>query len=337
MPANTALTPVALPSPPVSAVAAVAALPVGLPRRSGCCSARALARRLVAAPDADRWHERDAAPRRDRDLRRLHGGLLAGRRGWRVPLSDSARRHLRRRHAALRRRARRRPAALPPLAKLAAQVAAAAIVLATGTDVQLVHNKSSRSRSAVLWLVGMTNAFNLLDNMDGLAATLAAIAFVFFAIDAVTIHPSDAASRSRSPARRACLGFLPFNLRPRGNGARLHGRLRLADARLRPRGARPRRRAGTSPARRSRRFLLPILVLAVPILDTTLVTIVRLLEGRPISQGGRDHSLAPARPLRPLREERGRPARADRDRARRHEPGLQRARRSAAGCRRRRS
>jgi UDP-GlcNAc:undecaprenyl-phosphate GlcNAc-1-phosphate transferase len=37
-------------------------------------------------------------------------------------------------------------------------------------------------------------------------------------------------------------------------------------------------------------FLLPVLILAVPMLDTTLVTIVRLLEGRPISQGGRDHS-----------------------------------------------
>src|SRR5436305_15160064 len=37
-------------------------------------------------------------------------------------------------------------------------------------------------------------------------------------------------------------------------------------------------------------LLLPILILAVPVLDTTLVTIVRLLEGRPISQGGRDHS-----------------------------------------------
>jgi UDP-GlcNAc:undecaprenyl-phosphate/decaprenyl-phosphate GlcNAc-1-phosphate transferase len=37
-------------------------------------------------------------------------------------------------------------------------------------------------------------------------------------------------------------------------------------------------------------LLLPILILAVPILDTTLVTVVRLLEGRPVSQGGRDHT-----------------------------------------------
>ena len=49
-------------------------------------------------------------------------------------------------------------------------------------------------------------------------------------------------------------------------------------------------------------LLLPVLVLAVPILDTTLVTVVRLLDGRPVSQGGRDHTLAPARRARPLRD-----------------------------------
>src|SRR6185437_8502404 len=37
-------------------------------------------------------------------------------------------------------------------------------------------------------------------------------------------------------------------------------------------------------------LLLPVLVLAVPILDTTLVTVVRLLEGRPVTRGGRDHT-----------------------------------------------
>ena len=37
-------------------------------------------------------------------------------------------------------------------------------------------------------------------------------------------------------------------------------------------------------------MLLPLLVLAIPILDTTLVTLVRLVERRPVTQGGRDHS-----------------------------------------------
>ena len=62
----------------------------------------------------------------------------------------------------------------------------------------------------------MTNAFNLLDNMDGLAATLAAIACAFFAIDA---SPCTRTTPSRVLALGicfACVGFLPYNLRLNG-------------------------------------------------------------------------------------------------------------------------
>ena len=87
----------------------------------------------------------------------------------------------------------------------------------------------------------------------------------------------------------ACAGFLPFNLRPRGrarvfmgdSGSQVLG-FALAALGL----ASSWKVAGTTVAT----LLLPLLVLAVPILDTTLVTIVRLLEGRPIYQGGRDHT-----------------------------------------------
>ena len=178
---------------------------------------------------------------------------------------------------------------LPPLAKLAAQLGAAAIVLGTGTHVQLVGNRLAGDAIAVLWLVGMTNAFNLLDNMDGLAATMAGIAFAFFAVDAVTVHPSHFALAFALAGALGCGGFLPFNLRPRGralvfmgdSGSQLVG-FALAALGL----ASSWRVAGTTVAT----LILPILVLAVPILDTALVTVVRLLEGRPIYQGGRDHS-----------------------------------------------
>ena len=62
---------------------------------------------------------------------------------------------------------------------------------------------------ALVWLVGMTNAFNLLDNMDGLAATLAGIAAVFFAIDALTVHHNDAILALSLAVAGACAGFLP--------------------------------------------------------------------------------------------------------------------------------
>jgi UDP-GlcNAc:undecaprenyl-phosphate/decaprenyl-phosphate GlcNAc-1-phosphate transferase len=178
---------------------------------------------------------------------------------------------------------------LPPLAKLGAQLAAAALVISTGTHVQLVHNQLVGDAVAVLWLVGITNAFNLLDNMDGLAASMAAIAFAFFAIDAVTEHPSDLALAYALSGALACVGFLPFNLRPRGKALVFMGdsgsqALGFALAALGL--ASSWRVAGTTVAT----LFLPILILAVPILDTALVTVARLLEGRPIYQGGRDHS-----------------------------------------------
>jgi UDP-GlcNAc:undecaprenyl-phosphate GlcNAc-1-phosphate transferase len=179
--------------------------------------------------------------------------------------------------------------ALTPLVKLGVQIAAAVIVLATGTDVQLIHTHVIGWALAIVWLVGMTNAFNLLDNMDGLAATLAGIAFGFFAIDAVTIHPNDTILALSLAGALSCAGFLPYNLRPRGkalvfmgdSGSQLLG-FALAALGL----SASWKVAGSTVAT----LLLPVLVLAVPILDTTLVTVVRLLEGRPIYQGGRDHS-----------------------------------------------
>ncbi len=178
---------------------------------------------------------------------------------------------------------------LSPPVKIGAQLAAAAVVLATGLKVQLVSNPVLGVAIALVWLVGMTNAFNLLDNMDGLAATLAAIGAFAFAIDAVTQHPNDLVLVLSLALGCACLGFLPFNLRVHGpalifmgdSGSQvlgfalaaigLAGSWKIASATV------------TS-------LFLPILILAVPILDTTLVTVIRLLEGRPVTQGGRDHA-----------------------------------------------
>ena len=178
---------------------------------------------------------------------------------------------------------------LSPIAKLAVQFGAAALVVATGTQVQIVGNDVAATAIALLWLVGMANAFNLLDNMDGLAASLAAIAAVFFAIDAVTIHPSHVALALAIAIAAACAGFLPFNLRPGrpaavymgDSGSQLLG-FALAALGL----SSSWKVAGTTVAT----LILPVLILAVPILDTGLVTVLRLLEGRPVTQGGRDHS-----------------------------------------------
>src|SRR5204862_6338876 len=133
------------------------------------------------------------------------------------------------------------------------------------------------------------NAFNLLDNMDGLAATLAAIACAFFAVDAYTVHPSHLVALLSLAICFACIGFLPYNLRLRGPAAVFMGdsgsqvlgfgiaALGLASSWT---------VAGSAAAT----LLLPVLVLALPILDTALVTSVLLLVGRPVTRGGREHT-----------------------------------------------
>jgi UDP-GlcNAc:undecaprenyl-phosphate GlcNAc-1-phosphate transferase len=250
-----------------------------------------LRRRLVAAPQLDRWHTRTTpllggvgifagfvagigaglatgATHTGRELLAILGGcailFVAG------VLDDAF--------------------SLGPIPKLAAQIGASLLLVFNGLTIQgLIGNDVLAGTVAVLWLVGMTNAFNLLDNMDGLAATLAAIAAIFFAIDAVTSHPNHASLVISLALAVGCLGFLPFNLRPHGNaiafmgdsGSQVLG-FTLAALGL----SASWKVAGTTVAT----LVLPILVLAVPILDTTLVTVVRLLDGRPVYRGGRDHA-----------------------------------------------
>jgi len=178
---------------------------------------------------------------------------------------------------------------LSPVAKLAAQITAAVIVLASGLNVEIVGNDVLAWSIGLLWLVGITNAFNLLDNMDGLAATLAVVSCGYFAIDALTEHENETVLVLALALGLACTGFLPFNLRPRrgavvfmgDSGSQLLG-FGLASLAL----AASWTVAGTTAAT----ILLPLLVLAIPILDTTLVTIARLVEKRPVTQGGRDHT-----------------------------------------------
>lgn len=273
----------------IVAAAALAAFPASLLTIWALLRTPA-ARHVVAAPRADRWHTRSTpllggsgflagllvasgiallagAIPATREL----GGILAGCTLLYVAgLADDVFR-------------------LSPLAKILAQVAAAAVVLAAGIRVEIVSNGVLATTIGVVWIVGMTNAFNLLDNMDGLAATLAAIACVFFAIDAFTVHPSHLIATLALGLFFACLGFLPYNIRLGRSAAVFMGDsgsqlLGFAVASLGL--ASSWTVAGSTVAT----LLLPLLVLAIPILDTTLVTVVRLVEGRPVTKGGRDHT-----------------------------------------------
>jgi UDP-GlcNAc:undecaprenyl-phosphate GlcNAc-1-phosphate transferase len=133
-------------------------------------------------------------------------------------------------------------------------------------------------------VVGVTNAFNLLDNMDGLAAGVAAIASGFFLVLAAASGQFLVASLSAAVAG-ACLGFLRFNfLAPArifmGDAGSLLLGFLLAAIGIKL-------RFENDPAIT---VLIPLLVLGVPIFDTALVTISRLRRRlNPLTAAGRDH------------------------------------------------
>jgi UDP-GlcNAc:undecaprenyl-phosphate GlcNAc-1-phosphate transferase len=178
---------------------------------------------------------------------------------------------------------------LHPGVKLGSQIAAAFVVLQSSISVEFVSNSTLGWAIGMLWIVGLTNAFNLLDNMDGLAGSLGIVAASCFALSAAFVAPNrDIFIVAMSLALALC-GFMPYNLRFRGparvfmgdSGSQLIG-FTLATLGLMA----SYKEAGTTIAT----LALPVLILAVPILDTTLVTTLRLRSGRSVTQGGRDHT-----------------------------------------------
>jgi UDP-GlcNAc:undecaprenyl-phosphate GlcNAc-1-phosphate transferase len=173
---------------------------------------------------------------------------------------------------------------LPPYAKLLGQIVAACVLVASLPIARYLPWSVLMVPVMIFWIVGVTNAFNLLDNMDGLSAGIAAIVSItLFAFNFV--QGDHQTALLCIVIAGACGGFLIFNFNPArifmGDcGSLLIGYLLSGIVVL---GA---AKAGSELALT---LLVPVGVMALPILDTTLVTIVRSLHHRPISQGGRDH------------------------------------------------
>ncbi len=131
----------------------------------------------------------------------------------------------------------------------------------------------------------MANAFNLLDNMDGLAAGVAAIGAAAYLILALAGGAPADVLMLAAYAGATC-GFLVFNVHPAsifmGDAGSLF--LGFTLALLAVRSGAGLGAGGTSAV------IIPLAILSVPIFDTTLVTFMRSLAGRRISAGGRDHS-----------------------------------------------
>ena len=173
----------------------------------------------------------------------------------------------------------------PVWAKISGQILAAVILVAAGVTTTFLPYQWMNVLVTLLWLVGMTNAFNLLDNMDGLAAGVAFVAALVLLINAWVLEEIFI-SMILVAFMGSLLGFLAFNVPP----ARIYlgdcgslfigylmGSLTLLE------------RYVTHASGLLFPVLMPVLVLAVPLVDTATVMIIRAREGRPIYIGDNRH------------------------------------------------
>ncbi len=174
---------------------------------------------------------------------------------------------------------------LPVPERLLAQLIAAAVLVSGGLFVVLALPGWLDAVLTVLWIVGITNAFNLLDNMDGLAAGVTAVAALGFMI--LTARQGGFAPALAAALLGAALGFLIHNFHPArifmGDAGSLFLGLLLAVLGLDLQTG----RALSEPWIAA---LVPVLLLSVPIFDTTLVTVSRWRRGHnPLTTPGHDH------------------------------------------------
>jgi UDP-GlcNAc:undecaprenyl-phosphate GlcNAc-1-phosphate transferase len=180
---------------------------------------------------------------------------------------------------------------LKPSTKLVVQLAMASAVVAFDLRLNWVESRLLDSMLTMAWMVGLTNAFNLLDNMDGLSAGTAVIVALMMVAGLWTGVTRDIAGEEMaflSLIAGAAAGFLVYNFPPAsifmGDAGSLTLGFSLAAMAL-----------GSEGVRGSRTDVLtvmvaPVFVLLIPIFDTTLVTVARILSGRSPAVGGRDHS-----------------------------------------------
>ncbi len=174
---------------------------------------------------------------------------------------------------------------LRPAVKFTAQVIVTLLVVLNGVVFPATPWHTVNLAFSFLWIVGITNAFNLIDNMDGLCAGVAIIINLFrFCLLASSGHWQDAALSAVLAA--AFAGFLVFNYNPAmifmGDCGSMFAGFTLAALTIAGPLAHTKVFAAT--------IAYPALTFIYPIFDTTLVCILRKAAARPVSVGGRDHS-----------------------------------------------
>jgi UDP-GlcNAc:undecaprenyl-phosphate GlcNAc-1-phosphate transferase len=169
---------------------------------------------------------------------------------------------------------------------------AAVFLLATGIHAQvfsvLLRGRPGQWLDAaltILWVVGITASFSILDHMDGLCAGVAAMASIFFALIAY-LNGQTLVTTLAAAILGAAAGFLRWNFKPAkifmGDGGAMFLGFLMATLALKLR---------LEHATTAASWLAPVLILCATIFDTTLVTISRSRRGLlPFATPGKDHS-----------------------------------------------
>lgn len=177
---------------------------------------------------------------------------------------------------------------LKPSTKLIVQITVASALLFFGFRLPWTGSLVGDSMLTLFWIVGITNSFNLLDNMDGLCAGTTLIAGLFLVLGMFYHTGATPPAVYLATLLGATTGFLVYNFHPAsifmGDTGSLFLGLNLAALTLLA------GQSGTGPSGVVSVVAGPVLLLSIPIFDTTFVTVMRLLSGRRPSQGGRDHS-----------------------------------------------
>ena len=167
--------------------------------------------------------------------------------------------------------------------KFIIQIAAACILVLFDIRIKFIHNTVISIVLTVIWVVGITNAFNLIDIMDGLSSSVAVIAslgFLLISLPTEMLYVNFASIALMG----ACLGFIPYNLSKRyriflGDTGSLFIGFVLSALAL-----------GTSFTTVNRvSVFAPILVLGIPIYETLLLIYHRIKKGKSPFMGSKDH------------------------------------------------
>ena len=174
--------------------------------------------------------------------------------------------------------------ALPPWLKLLGQTIPVAILVLSGVQIAIFDQPVLNIALTFTWVLFITNAINFLDNMDGLSAGVSAVASAYFVLLAA-LSGQYLVGVLTAALLGACIGFLVYNFNPASIFMGDTGSLFLGFL-LAAVGIKLRFPANVPAVT----WMIPVLVLGVPILDTTLVIISRLRRGvNPFTTAGKDH------------------------------------------------